>query len=146
MKKLLLAALLPWLCLVLLQAQDRPLPEKLRHLYAPLDKTRVPTGYLWDQSLCLASPGNYQGQLDTFYANPDVFGMFYGALRNSYVGKPDGNLPVPSVYLNSIKTPPTDGAIPLALMAMQYDRIRPDAFSSHLLAYNGTQVQELPNQ
>lgn len=33
MKKLHLAALLPWLCLVLLQAQDRPLPEKLRHLY-----------------------------------------------------------------------------------------------------------------
>jgi hypothetical protein len=52
MKKIIMAALLPWLCLALLQAQDQSIPQKLRYLYAPLNKTKVTTGYLWNQSLC----------------------------------------------------------------------------------------------
>jgi hypothetical protein len=112
MKKILLAGfclLVASLCF----AQNQTLPQKLRHLYEPLDKKQIPTGYLWDQSVCFVAPGNYGGQLDTFNANPDVFGMLYGALRNAYVGQSGAGLPAPSVYLNQIKTPPADGSIPI---------------------------------
>jgi hypothetical protein len=59
MKKILLAGLY-LLVASLCFAQDKPLPEKLRYLYAPLDKKHVPTQYLWDQTFCFASPSDYQ--------------------------------------------------------------------------------------
>lgn len=145
MKKILLAALLPCLCFAFLAAQQ-PLPQKLNHLYGAIDKTKVPTGYLWNRSVCLASPENYSGVPNSFDANMDLFGMFYGALRNSYVGKEDNPLPAPSIYLDRIKTPPADGSVPLALMAMQFDRIRPDAHKNGLLRFEAGQVKEVPNQ
>jgi hypothetical protein len=65
MKKILLAGL----CLLVASlcfAQNQPLPQKLRYLYAPVDKKQVTTEYLWDQALCFASPANYRGQQLSF--------------------------------------------------------------------------------
>jgi len=101
MKKLLLAALLPWLCFVFLHAQT--LPQKIQNLYAPLDKTQVPSGYLFDLAVPIADPLQYAGALnDSNYVDINVFGMLYGEMRNSEVNG-SNNLPPSSVYKNKIR-------------------------------------------
>jgi hypothetical protein len=82
MKKFLLAAWLPCLCIAFVHAQT--LPQKIQNLYAPLDKTLVPSGYLFDLAVPLANPSQYDGTLnDSNYVDINVFGMIYGEMRNS---------------------------------------------------------------
>lgn len=73
MKKFILAALLPWLCLAFLQAQQT-LPQKLQHFHAPLDKSQVQTGYLINLGVPLADPLRYRGVLnDSNYTDNNTF-------------------------------------------------------------------------
>jgi len=57
--------LVPFLALVasLCYAQNQTLPEKLNYLCAPLDKSQVQTGYLYDLSWSFANPADYRGVL-----------------------------------------------------------------------------------
>jgi len=144
MKKILLAG---W-CLLMASlsfAQNNTLPQKLRHLYQPLDKKQLVTGYLWDQAVCFASPIDYQGIQDTQPADINIFGMFYGALRNSYTQQENG-LPTPSVYLQKIQNHDVSAPVPLSIMTMCFDGIRPDALSADLLTYDGQQLHDVPNR
>jgi hypothetical protein len=145
MKKLFLAGLLlPWLCFAF--AQGQTLPQKLLHLYEPLDKAQVQTNYLFDLAVPLAHPSRYNGALnDSNYTNINTFGMLYGELRQGWVATGSG-LPDPSVYLSKIKNLQYGNALPMAIMAMQYDRIRPDAFNLNLLTYDGDQVHDVPGR
>jgi len=72
-------------------------------LYAPLDKTQVPSGYLFDLAVPIADPLQYAGALnDSNYVDINVFGMLYGEMRNSEVNG-SNNLPPSSVYKNKIR-------------------------------------------
>jgi hypothetical protein len=103
MKRHILAAMLPWLCLAFLQAQQT-LPQRLQHFYAPLDKSQVPTGFLYDLSWSFASPSDYRGVLtDSNFVSPDVFGMLFGAMRGSMVDSV--GLPSPGVFLSRTRPP-----------------------------------------
>lgn len=42
--------------------------------------------------------------------------------------------------------PPYDVSIPHAIMAMQFDRIRPDAFTKKLLTYYGKHILDVPDR
>ncbi len=80
MKKLLLAGfclLVASLCF----AQTQTLPQKIAHLYAPLDKSQCGTGYFFDLCVPLAEPLEYRGVLnDSNYTDINVFGMLYGEM------------------------------------------------------------------
>jgi hypothetical protein len=144
MKKFFLAAMLPWLCLAFLQGQ-KSLPQKLHHLYAPLNKTDLQTGYLWDQSASFASPMDYKGVMESKSANIDIFGMLYGAMLQSNT-QTTTILPKPSVYLDKIRQLGDNSPIPMAIMAMRFDRIYPDAVSRGLLKNDGQQMYDVSNR
>ena len=121
MKKLLLVLLLAVLVASHCFAQTQTLPQKIAHLYAPLDKTQCSTGYFFDLSIPLAGPLEYKGILnDSNYVDINVFGMLYGEMLSSYVGT-GSTLPNPSVYLSKIQALKTHDAIPVAIMALRYD-------------------------
>jgi len=145
MKKLLLVplmALVASLCL----AQNESLPQKLQHFFAPLDKSQVPSGYLYDQSWSFAAPSDFRGSLtDSNFVSTDVFGMLYGALRGSCVSN-SPNLPAPSVYLSKIKQGAAGDTIQFAVMAQCFDRIRPDALSQNLVSISNGQMFDVPGR
>ncbi|MFN0215014.1 MAG: hypothetical protein ACKVT2_12230, partial [Saprospiraceae bacterium] len=144
MKKLLLVPLLA-LVASLCFAQNQTLPQKLQHLYAPLDKAQVQTGYLFDLSWSFANPSDYRGVLtDSNYVSSDVFGMLYGAMRGSRTAA--SGLPSAEVYLSKIKALFSDDTIPLAAMALRFDRIRPDAVDQNLLSLSNGQMFDVPGR
>jgi len=144
MKRLILAAMLPWLCLAFLQAQQT-LPKKLQHFYAPLDKSQVPTGFLYDLSWSFASPSDYRGVLtDSNFVSPDVFGMLFGAMRGSMVDSV--GLPSPGVFLSRTKHPFSADTVPIAVLALSFDRIRPDAVDGNLLFLDNGQLFDVPGR
>ncbi|MCC6413454.1 MAG: T9SS type A sorting domain-containing protein [Saprospiraceae bacterium] len=59
--------------------------------------------------------------------------MLYGAMRGSRVSS--SGLPSPEVYLSRIKALSSDDTLPIAVLALRFDRIRPDAIDSNLLSY-----------
>jgi hypothetical protein len=144
MKKLLLVplmALVASLCL----AQNQTLPQKLQHLYAPLNKSQVPTGFLYDLSWSFVSPSDYRGVLTDYnYVTTDVFGMLYGAMRGSMVDTT--GLPSPGVYLSRTKSPFSADTIPFAVLMLRFDRIRPDAIDSNLLYLDNGQLFDVPGR
>ncbi len=96
MKKFFLAGmLLPWLCFAFAQAQT--LPQQLQHLYAPIDKGQLQTGYLINLGVPLAEPLRYCGVLnDSNFTDINTFGMLYGELRSGWTSAGNG-LPSSSV-------------------------------------------------
>ena len=120
---LLAGMLLPWLCFAFAQVQT--LPQQLQDLYAPLDKSQVQTGYLINLGVPLADPLRYRGVLnDSNHTDINTFGMLYGELRSGWTSGGNG-LPSPNVYLSKIKKLRAGDTIPVAIMAIRYDRIRP---------------------
>jgi hypothetical protein len=78
MKKSLLVPLLAVLVASCCFAQTQTLPQKIAHLYAPLDKSQCGTGYFFDLCVPLAEPLEYRGVLnDSNYTDINVFGMLY---------------------------------------------------------------------
>ena len=81
MKRSLLVPLLSVLVASLCFAQNQTLPQKIAHLYAPLDKSQCGTGYFFDLCVPLAEPLEYRGTLnDSNYTDINVFGMLYGEI------------------------------------------------------------------
>ncbi|MFN0174270.1 MAG: hypothetical protein ACKVU0_06455 [Saprospiraceae bacterium] len=144
MKKSLLVPLLA-LVASLCFAQNQTLPEKLNYLYAPLDKSQVPTGYLYDLSWSFANPSDYRGVLtDSNFVSPDVFGMLYGAMRGSMVDTE--GLPSPDVYLSRTKPPFSADTVPITVLSLRFDRIRPDAIDNDLLYLDNGQLFDVPDR
>jgi len=147
MKKWILAGLLlPWLCFAHAQAQPT-LTQQLQHLYEPLDKTQLATGYLFDLVVPLCSPEQYRSlETDTNRTDLNAFGCLYGEMYGSYA-LPSGNqLPAPSVYLDKRKAYRNGDPIPLALISWRFDRIRPDAGEENLLTLQTDQVFNVPGR
>jgi hypothetical protein len=144
MKRLFLAGmLLPWLCFAFAQTQS--LPQQLQNLYAPLDKSQVPTGFLYDLSWSFASPSDYRGVLtDSNFVSPDVFGMLFGTMRGSMVDT--AGLPSPDVYLSRTKPPFSADTIPITVLSLRFDRIRPDAIDINLLYLDNGQLFDVQNR
>ncbi len=115
MKKFLLVPLLAVLVAGYCLAQNQTLSQKIAYQYAPLDKSQVPTGYLFDLSIPLALPAEYRGAPGFKSASIDVFGMLYGEMLGSYVGT--GNLHAAfgsSVFLAVVvrpRQPPRQGTV-----------------------------------
>jgi len=94
----------------------------------------------------IANPFRYDGTLnDSNYTSINTFGMLYGELRQGWTATGNG-LPAPSVYLSKIKNLQYGDALPVAIMAMQYDNIRLDAYDLNLLSYDGNQVHDVPGR
>jgi len=129
-------------------ANSTNLSQTLEHLVAPLDKTDVSSGFLWDKGLSgLAEPGIFDGiRRDSIYLQPMTFGLLYTQAQRSYVGTAGNPLPVPGVFMNLINRFTATDTIPLAALAWRYHRIHENALDNNLLTLQNEQLFDVPGR
>jgi hypothetical protein len=80
MLRFLLTALCAWAAL---QGFAQTLPQQLKHLYAPLNKSGLSTGYFFNQAVPWSEPAAYHGTLnDSNFVDMDIFGALYKTANN----------------------------------------------------------------
>ncbi len=119
------------------------IPDELANIYAPLDKTKIPTGFLVDMAMPFGDLEDFDGKNlnNTNLVDADRFGMLYATIYGSCI---DGKkqLPSPSTYMNAIK----GNNIPMALMLMRYNEIDENALNNNLLTYKNGQFFDVVNR
>jgi hypothetical protein len=121
-----------------------PVAGKLDYMFAQLDKSQVPTGFLEEFGGAFVPLDIFNGVLtDSNRVNMDVWRMAYASLQSSriYGTNPLGNLP--SVNSSIKNTTASSAAIPIAMVYSRYSYIRGDAFIQNLLKYENEQVKDV---
>lgn len=140
---LLLALLLP--TRLLAQGLVDDMGSQIQYLFAPVDKSQVPTGFLMDYGLPLLPLDVFNGTLtDSSRTNPAGFRFLYGTVYSSrvYGANPLPTLPALNARINAASIA-AGAAIPLMVQRIDYARVRPDAFSLNLLSYQNGQVYDV---
>jgi hypothetical protein len=119
-----------------------------RSLFERLDKSSLHSGILLQQSAIFINPFRFDGTAlnDSNQMDAGRFGKLFGQLRAASVGQPV--LPDPGVYLDELRRR-QEGAdtVLLALLAMQFDYIKADAFDTGLLQWGAdNKVSAVPGQ
>ena len=132
----------PMLC------QAQRLGGFLGNLVAPLDKTEISSGFLWDKGLNgFAEPALFDGILrDSICLQPATFGFLYAQARNAFVGTGVNPLPHPDVYMNFVKRHTGTDTVPLVALVLRYHRIHKDAVDSNLLSLQNEQLFDVPGR
>lgn len=128
--------------------QAQRLGDFLTNLVAPLDKTEISSGFLWDKGTNgLAEPAVFDGILrDSVYLQPQTFGFLYVQARNAFVGSGANPLPHPDTYMDYVDRFTGTDTIPLAAFALQYHRIHKTALDSNLFVLQGEQLFDVPGR
>ncbi len=147
MKKLYICLWLAlWLPARLLAQVSDPTRATLDNLFAPLDKSQVPTGFLAEDALPLVPLDIFNGTLtDSSRTSPDGFRYLYATLFSARVY---GTQPLLTLQAYNNRTAAAIAAagpstIPLMVARVGYATVRPDAFSQNLLAYSNGQVRDV---
>lgn len=130
-----------------MQAQTTdPTRAALDNLFAPLNKSQVPTGLLAESSLSLVPLDVFNGTLtDSSRTTPDGFRYVYATLYSSLVA---GTQPLRTMQDYNARITAADasfgtGTIPVMVQRVSYATVRPDAFSQNLLSYQNGQVADV---
>ena len=118
------------------------LSQKLRSVFANLDKSQVPTGYLYESGVRFLRPFAYNGTLtDSSRTNMDVFRYLRAQLASSRVAGTD-TLPDLPTFNNRLQAAvnAANRAIPIAMQYMTYASIVPNAVQDNLLTVQNEQV------
>lgn len=118
------------------------LQAKLTSVFANMDKSQVPSGYLYEAGVRLLEPRFYNGILsDSNRTDMDVLRYLRLILRSARVYGTD-TLPTVPAYNARLDAATAVGgsAIPLSMQYMQYATIRPDALQNNLLRVQNEQV------
>ncbi|MBX2889504.1 MAG: hypothetical protein KF734_01130 [Saprospiraceae bacterium] len=128
--------------------QSQRLGEFLTNMVAPLDKSEITSGFLWDKGLNgLAEPAIFDGtRRDSAYLQPATFGFLYIQARNAYVGSGANPLPHPDAYMSYVNRYTGTDTIPLAALALRYHRIHKDALPDSLLTSQNEQLSDVPGR
>lgn len=121
------------------------LSRKLTAIFANVDKSQVPTGYLYEAGVRLLEPRFYNGVLsDSNRTDMDVLRYLRLAFRSARVYGTD-TLPTVPAYNARLDAALAagGGAVPLSLHYMQYATIRPDALQNNLLRVQSEQVYDV---
>ncbi len=111
------------------------LRQQLATLFAPLDKSQVPTGYLYEAGIRLLEPRFYNGVLgDSNLTDLSVLRYLRAGLGSARVYGTD-TLPSLDAYNARVRTAEAaaGGAVPLTVQYVPYATIRPDALQNNLL-------------
>jgi pimeloyl-ACP methyl ester carboxylesterase len=158
MKSFLLAALLGLLTGSAVSAQHRPaaaappptdsLRLRLEQIFAPLDKSQVPTAYLAEFASPLLEPRFYNGvPSDSNRTDLTVFHYLRATMASARITGTD-TLPT-DAQLNARLDAAGHrfpGSLPLALHYQAYARVRPDALALNLLRVQNEQVYDVPGR
>lgn len=121
-----------------------PTRAALDNIFAPLDKSQVPTGLLAESALPLVPLDVFNGTLtDSSRTTPDGFRYIYATLYSALVS---GSQSLRSIqdYNNQVAAAESSfgpGTIPVMVQRASYATVRPDAFSQNLLSYNSSTQQ-----
>ncbi|GAA3930529.1 hypothetical protein [Hymenobacter algoricola] len=134
---------------LLAQAPD-PLRQRLDAVFAPLDKSQVPTGRLAEYATPLLPLDSYPGTLaDTNYTDMSAFRVLYATVQSARVYGQD-TLPDLLAFNARLKaiglTAPGTGPIPLAVQYVAYAAVRHEAFSQDLLRAQNEQLHDVPGR
>ena len=145
---LLLLLLAGWLLPARVIAQPTgtdSLSQKLTSIFANVDKSQVPTGYLYEAGIRFLEPGYYNGiRSDSNLTDMDVLRYLRAQLRSSRVYGQD-TLPGVAAFNARIKgaSAAAGGAIPIAVEYMPYASIAPNALQDNLLTVQNEQVYDV---
>jgi hypothetical protein len=91
-------------CLAQTPSSSPSLEQRIKNIYAPLNKNALQSGILIHQTPVLLWPGQYDGQnvADSMALSLDRFGILYGQFRGAAEGTV---LPPPSAYMERVKAP-----------------------------------------
>jgi len=111
------------------------LSQKLTSIFANIDKSQVPTRYLYEAGVRFLPLSYYNGTLsDSNRTDMNVLRYLHAQLLSSRVYGDDTlpSLPAFNARLQAVRTA-ANGAIPLAIEYHPYASIRPDAIQNNLL-------------
>jgi hypothetical protein len=128
--------------------QAQRLTDFLTNMVAPLDKTEITSGFVWDKGVNgFAEPAVFDGIIrDSVYLQPATFGFLYVQARNGYVGTGTNPLPHPDLYMNYVNRYTGTDTVPLAALALRYHRIHQNALDSNLLTLQNEQLFDVPER
>jgi len=118
------------------------LSQKLTSIFANIDKSQVPTRYLYEAGVRFLPLSYYNGTLsDSNRTDMNVLRYLHAQLLSSRVYGDDTlpSLPAFNARLQAVRTA-ANGAIPLAIEYHPYASIRPDAIQNNLLSVQNEQV------
>lgn len=121
------------------------LQAKLTAIFANVDKSQVPTGYLYEAGVRLLDLHFYNGTLsDSNRTDMDVLRYLRLQLRSAYVAGTEAlpTLPAYNARLDAAVAAGS-GAIPISMQSMYYTTIRPDAIQNNLLRVQNQQVYDV---
>ncbi len=137
-----LFTLLLLLCVVTVHAQTDPLRDKLNNVFANVNKTEITTGFLAEFGAPLISLHPFNGLLtDSNKVTAPVWRHVYGTIQSSRIQgtNPLASLATVNSTIASAESA-ANGAIPVAVLFSEYNRIRPDALNLNLFTIQNNQL------
>jgi Secretion system C-terminal sorting domain len=114
---------------------------KVNSVFQNVNKAQVPTQYLMEYGYPLLPMNKFNGSLvDSNKTDMTVWRMLYASFLTSYVGTTTANFPALSAVNTSIKTVETTGVIPISLLHVNYNDLRPDAVTAGLMTVSNEQI------
>ena len=122
-----------------------PTRATLDNVFAPLDKSQVPTGFLAEYALPLVPLGVFNGTAtDSSRTTPDGFRFIYGTIYSARIYGPNPLPTLPDLNARLAAAEAAAGAtIPVMVQRIDYAAVRPDAFSANLLSIQNGQVSDV---
>ena len=138
MKKLFFS--MAMLCLLLsVKLRAQTLKSDMDHLFQPLNKAAITSGYLHDKVPWMGNLSRFDGSFDTL-CNRSNFIQLYTELYNSCV-KPQNDLIHPDSLLKKLTSYSENGLNPLMFLSFNYNTISFDAKDNNLIGYDSINAQ-----
>jgi len=135
-----------WLALPALAQTADPLRQKLTQVFAPLDKSQVPTGRLAEYATPLIGLHHFDGTLaDSALEDMDVLRHLYATALSSRIYGQDTLPSVLTLNRRLEAAAPATASAPLAVavLSLSYARLRPDAEAAGLVSIQNEQVYDV---
>jgi len=125
------------------QDANQAYTDTMNAIFQQIDKSKITTGLLVDYGLQIVAPEYFNGiPADSNYVDMDTWKMLYGGIYTSKINN-NANLPLPETVFAAIDNTQS-GAVPLAMMHFQYNKLNDDAVSLNLLKVVNNQLVEIP--
>lgn len=113
--------------------------EELDAMFLGLDKTKIPTGYLWDTAVNLVDLDNYNGSAltDSNYVSIDVLSDMIRSANSASVGSPtiDADYAISGLIDNS-----SESSVSVGFLFRPVNYIVANALTDNLISYNNDVV------
>lgn len=148
MKKLILAVYLIFGIYIDNLAQLDPIRDKLNFVFANIDKSQIPTGFLEEYGINLVPLDVFNGILtDSNKVDINAWRMVYATLYSSRINAANP-LPLLSAVNSAIENAEALNAptIPVPMVYADYNYLRPDALTANLLTTQNDQLYDVPGR